>query len=318
MEKKTLLKRPLVVCLCASFCCLLWGSAMPVIKKGYALWNITSGDYAGKILFAGWRFLVAGVLVICIQSLAKRKAVLPRKAAWLYVIKLAMVQTVLQYFFLYVGLANTAGVRSSILNGCSSFFAILLACFLFRTEPFTKAKLAGCLLGPAGVILINLGGDSGGEAFALLGDGFILLAALSYALSSALVKLYSKYEDPVVLSGWQFLFGGGIMILVSMGMGGKLSCVSGSGLLLFAYLAALSAVAYSLWGVLLKYNPVSSVTIYGFMTPLFGVLLSGLLLGENALEWKTILAMVLVCGGIFVVNYAEYRENTIQRKNKYT
>lgn len=306
------LTRPWVVCLLAGTCCLLWGSAMPVIKQGYTLWNIPAGDYAAKILFAGLRFAVAGGLVILFSSLSARKFLLPKSKSLPYVFKLAMVQTVLQYVFLYVGLANTAGVRSSILNGCSSCFAILLACFLLRTERFTRAKLLGCVLGPAGVILMNLGGSSGGEGASLLGDACILLAALSYALSSALVKVYARYENPVILSGWQFLVGGIVMSLLSLALGGRLHGTTGEGLALFLYLAALSAVAYSLWGTLLKRNPVSSVTIYGFMTPLFGVLLSGLLLGEQAMDAKTLGAMLLVCGSIFVVNYAEYHPQSIK------
>ncbi len=70
------------------------------------------------------------------------------------------------------------------------------------------------------------------------------------------------------------------------------------------YMGFLSAVAYTLWGVLLKYNPVSRVTIFGFMNPMFGVLLSALLLGESgqALNLHTLAALLLVCLGIYVVN----------------
>lgn len=73
---------------------------------------------------------------------------------------------------------------------------------------------------------------------------------------------------------------------------------------LLMYLGVLSAVAYTLWGVLLKYNPVSRVTVFGFMNPVFGVILSAIFLGESgqALTWNTLAALVLVCLGIYVVN----------------
>ena len=65
---------------------------------------------------------------------------------------------------------------------------------------------------------------------------------------------------------------------------------------LLIYMAMISAVAYSLWGMLLKYNPVSKVTVFGFMNPVIGVILSALLLNEteslgvsSVLAWEFIL-----------------------------
>ncbi len=87
-------------------------------------------------------------------------------------------------------------------------------------------------------------------------------------------------------------------------MGGHITKVTPSGIGLLVYLALVSAVAYSLWGILLKYNPVSRVTVFGFMNPVFGVLLSALLLGETdqASGILGLLSLLLVSVGIYVVN----------------
>ena len=87
-------------------------------------------------------------------------------------------------------------------------------------------------------------------------------------------------------------------------MGGHITKVTPSGIGLLVYLAMVSAVAYSLWGILLKYNPVSRVTVFGFMNPVFGVLLSALLLGEKdqASGILGLLSLLLVSVGIYVVN----------------
>ena len=87
-------------------------------------------------------------------------------------------------------------------------------------------------------------------------------------------------------------------------MGGHITKVIPSGIGLLVYLALVSAVAYSLWGILLKYNPVSRVTVFGFMNPVFGVLLSALLLGETdqASGILGLLSLLLVSVGIYVVN----------------
>ena len=87
-------------------------------------------------------------------------------------------------------------------------------------------------------------------------------------------------------------------------MAGHITKVTPSGIGLLVYLALVSAVAYSLWGILLKYNPVSRVTVFGFMNPVFGVLLSALLLGETdqASGALGLLSLLLVSVGIYVVN----------------
>ena len=82
----------------------------------------------------------------------------------------------------------------------------------------------------------------------------------------------------------------------------------------------ISAVAYTLWSILLKYNPVSRVTVFGFMIPVFGVLLSAVFLGESsqALSWNVLAALILVSLGIFVVNTSEKPEKKTERKeNKF-
>jgi drug/metabolite transporter (DMT)-like permease len=68
-----------------------------------------------------------------------------------------------------------------------------------------------------------------------------------------------------------------------------------------AYLAVVSAAAFSLWSLLLKHNPVSDVAIFNFEIPVFGVILAALILGESIFEWKNLVALVLVCVGIWLV-----------------
>lgn len=53
-----------VVFLLALFCCLLWGSSYPAIKNGYALFGIAPADIASKLVFAGWRFAIAGLTLV--------------------------------------------------------------------------------------------------------------------------------------------------------------------------------------------------------------------------------------------------------------
>lgn len=303
-QKKTGLQNALIAGLCATLCCALWGSASPVIKTGYVLFAINTADTPSIILFAGLRFFLAGVLATLIGSALNRKPLIPARASLPNVAKLALVQTILQYVFFYTGVANSSGVKSSIVQSASPFIVILVACFLFRNERFTVVKLAGCVFGLIGMVIVNLDGSTLDFNMTFLGEGCILISNFWYAISSSLIKSYSKTENPVTLSGYQFMLGGAIMAVIGFVLGGRLTQITWTGVGILFYLAVLSAVAYSLWGMLLKVNPVSRIAVYGFMTPIFGVLFSALILGEveQAFNLQTLSALILVCIGIFIVN----------------
>lgn len=296
-----------VVCGLALICCLLWGSAFPCIKIGYQLFDIASGDVGSQLLFAGYRFALAGVLTILLGSLISRKPLVPKKSSWSSILRLCLVQTVLQYICFYIGLANTTGVKSSIIEASNVFLSLLAASLLFRLEKLTLKKVIGCIIGFAGVVLINLNGSGLDASMSFLGEGMILLSASAYALSSILISRYSQNENPVVLSGFQFFIGGILLALLGAVMGGHISSFTPASAALLLYMALISAVAYTLWGILLKYNPIGRVAVFGFLNPLFGVILSALLLHESnqAFSLQGLISLILVCLGIFTVNRAD-------------
>ncbi len=305
MKKKHLLQQTGAVWFFAMVCCFLWGSAFPCIKIGYALFGIDSADTASQILFAGLRFTLAGVLVVLFYSIMQRKPMLPKKSAWGMIGMISMFQTVLQYFFFYVGLAHTTGVKGSIIEAANVFMAIIFASLIFHQERIDLPKAVGCIIGFAGVVLVNLTGSGLGGGIRIDGEGFMLIACAAYAMSSVLIKRFSEREDPVVISGYQFAVGGLVMMGIGFAMGGRLQGEAGpEAIALLLYMAMISAVAYSVWSLLLKYNPVSRVTVFGFMTPVFGVVLSAVFLGEAAsMPWlQSMIALVLVSAGIYIVN----------------
>ena len=306
-EKKNIFTHPFMIAVCALLCCALWGSASPAIKIGYQLLAVEG--IASTILFAGIRFTAAGILTVAIYSIARRKLLIPKKENMPKVLTVSVFQTVIQYIFFYVGLANTTSVKGTIASGSSAFFCVLIASLIFRQEKLTAKKIIACLLGFAGIVIVNLSGLEFTMSF--MGDGFVILSTVSYAFSSVLMKKFSKHEDPVVISGYQFIIGGAFMVLVGAVAGGRIS-VSGGGIALLTYLAFLSAIAYALWGVLLKYNTVSKVTIYSFTTPVFGTILTFIFLpdsnGVNPINLA--ITLVLVSLGIFLLNY-QPKEKTL-------
>ena len=156
-KANTLFKNPIIVAVCAIFCCALWGSATPFIKMGYAL-TLPVKDTASTILYAGMRFCFAGLLTILFYSIARRKFLYPKKENLGRVVTVSCFQTIIQYIFFYIGLANTSGVKGTVLSGSNAFFALLVASLIFRQEKLNLKKILACILGFAGIILVNING----------------------------------------------------------------------------------------------------------------------------------------------------------------
>lgn len=142
-------------------CCALWGSAFPCIKIGYGLFGIPAHDSASQLLFAGLRFTLAGMLVIVGMSVAQRRPLVPQARDIKPICILSLFQTIGQYFFFYLGLSRASAMSSSIIEASANFLAILFAALAFRTEKLNTAKVLGCVLGFAGVALVNLSGADG-------------------------------------------------------------------------------------------------------------------------------------------------------------
>ena len=148
------LQRPMVICLLAAFCCLLWGSAFPAVKIGYGLLSISSADSAEQLIFAGLRFFFAGVVAVLFHSASLRRLRLPARSSLWKATKLGLIQTLVQYALFYIGMAHTSGVKGSVLMAVHVFFAILISAKLFHYERLNAPKLLGCLCGFGGVLLI--------------------------------------------------------------------------------------------------------------------------------------------------------------------
>ncbi|HWP51184.1 MAG TPA: DMT family transporter [Clostridia bacterium] len=288
----------------ALFCCALWGSAVPFTKISMGLFSIAPDAFANQILIAGLRFTLAGLGTIVVFSFKAGKLLLPDKKGFRVALLLAMFQTVGQYTFYYVGLSNASGVNASLVQSANVFIAFLLSCFVFKQEIFTRIKLFGCLLGFSGILLMYAGSLNGHIRFSFMGEGMIFLSALFAATSVCLLKKLSCQFSPLVLSGYQFLLGGLLMLFGGFTCGGHIPTPHTGGFSILVYLAFVSTAAYSLWGYLLRHNPVSSIAIFGSTTPVFGILFSCVFLGEfSNLTWNAAGELVCAVLSIFLINY---------------
>lgn len=295
------------VVLLANICCALWGSAFACIRTGYEWLDIRRTS--DQIVFAGIRFTLAGVQLFAAYLIVNRRICRLPGELFFGVFRLGIMQTFVQYIFYYIGVAHTTGVKGSVINSANSFFLILLAHFFRKGERLDAKKITGCLFGIAGVIVINLGGDFGGS-FKLTGEGFILLACLAYAMASLMSQKLSQGKDPMVITCYNFLFGGSCLLLAGLLMGGTIPHFTLKSFVLLFYMGMISAGAFTVWTLLLKYNPVGRIAIFGFLIPVYGCVSASLFLGEVFFKPENAAALVLVCIGIVIVNRQPKRKES--------
>lgn len=285
----------------ATLCTLLWGSSYPAIKNGYALLAIAQDDIPAQMLFAGYRFFLAGLFLVVLAQFSGKPVFRVSPRQWCQVGILGLTQTTLQYVFFYIGLAYATGVKAAILNATGTFFSVIIAHFIYHNDRLTHRKIVGCLFGFAGVFVVNFNKSMFDFEFILMGEGFIVIAAFVLAAASIYGKRISQSMDTLIMTAHQLTLGGLALMLSGWINGGSLNSFDWQSGLLLVYLAVLSSAAFALWSALLKYNPVGMITIFNFLVPVFGALLSAMFLNENILEWKNLLALVLVCTGIWLV-----------------
>lgn len=302
VDNKVFFTNKKIVIILASFCCILWGSAYPGVKSGYALFKINTDDLFSKLSFAGYRFIIAGLMVLAISMFFSKDIFSLSKKNIKQLIILGVTQTTLQYIFFYIGLANTTGVKGSIMNSTTTFFSVIIAHFLYANDKITFKKALGCILGFVGVILVNFNSNILDFSFKITGEGFIIIAALAFSASAIYGKKLSDHIDVMLTTGYQLLIGGIILLLLGIINKGYVTNFTVSSTLILLYLSLLSAIAFTIWTILLKYNKVGEISIFNFIIPVSGAILSSIFLGETILEWKNAAALVLVCIGIYIVN----------------
>ena len=284
----------------ALLCNFLWGSAIPAIAQGYQLLSIEDST-GGQMLFAGIRFSVSGVAILVFWALSHRQMPRITKSTLQDGFRLCLLWTVGQYACYYLGMAHATGVSASIIQGFEVFVTLILGALCFHSEALTARKVAGSLIGVAGIALFSGGGSVG---FSWMGEGLLAAGTVFASMASQLLAKYSKHADPIVLAGTQFVLGGLLLAALGLVLGGQLTLDTPAAWGILAWLILVSSVAYGLWSLLIATHPVSSVVVWSFTLPVFGVLLSLVLLGDqgNPFGLTSAVAVALLCLGIWLVD----------------
>lgn len=302
----SIFQRPVWVALLAFIAAFSWGWAFPLVKLGFAEYGITQDMTASKMLFAGLRFGLAGIIILLIAATTGRsfsyKSTAPKGSFSnaLFLLLFALMNTTLHYACFYIGLSYSQGARAAILNSMSVFTLVILACIFFKSDKMTYRKMLGCVVGFAGILTLNMGNQESG-AFTLLGDGLIILNALCGAFAGLLTRGVNKRIDVFVGTGYSLAVGGALLIIPSLLMGATLPQITLWGVCILALLVGISTIGFALYNKLLTCNPIGKVAIWNSLIPVVGALTSCICLHETFYA-KYIWAAGLATIGIYIIN----------------
>ena len=305
-DKESIFQQPLWVALFAFTAAFLWGWAYPFIKLGFAEFQISSDMTGSKMLFAGIRFCLSGLIILTIGRLTNRSFSLndayrgKRFTSLLFLLLFALLNTTLHYAAFYIGLSHSQGSRASILNSLSVFTVVILACVFFKSDRMTLRKVVGCVVGFLGILALNLGGEDSGS-FTFLGDGMIILNALCGAFAGLMTRGVNKRIDVFIGTGYSLAVGGALLIIPGLLLGGTLPHITLWGIVILLFLIAISTIGFTLYNKLLTCNPVGKVAIWNSLIPVVGAVTSCLCLGET-FYLKYILAATLAASGVYISN----------------
>jgi drug/metabolite transporter (DMT)-like permease len=296
----------------AIIACLLWSSAFAGVKIGL--------QYETPLHFAGIRFFISGWLVFPLAFRNNLSYFRIITGQWKMILLIAFMQTFLQYALFYTGINLIPGAVGAIIIGSQPLFISLVAHFLMPDDRMTMSRISIIFLGILGVILVTLSRDSASLSGRIAIAGVLLLVAINIlsGFTNVLIAREKGMIPPLVLSSSSMIIGGGGLYLVSLLLeptesGPKPLEYYGS----LIWLSLLSAIAISIWTVLLKRpgTKVSELNFWKFLIPLFGAILSWILLPNEKPQLWTVLGMVVIAGSLVGLNLVQ-RKNHVFLKEK--
>ncbi len=276
--------------------CVFWGSTYLAIKVG-----VTE---LPPFLFAGLRFLVAGLVLLALARALGDP--LPRRSDW-------RTLTIVGLLLLAGGNAFVVWSEQYIGSGIASIFVVTVAMWpaLFDaiipggSSELNWRIIAGLLLGFAGTLLLV--GASPAEILAADKRGPIALslASASWALGSVYAKRHPTQASPYMGAAFQMIVGGSAVALVGTLLGEWPAWhLSSRGIGAIAYLVVFGSVlGYSAYSYALRHASATIVGTYAYVNPVIAVLLGWLLLHEPV-GGRTFIAMAMILGAVIWIQFS--------------
>lgn len=276
---------------------LLWGSLYPMVKVGFAAYQVVST--ADILLFAGIRFTLCGIAICIFAAITDKASYKPAGKAIFPILLAGFFSIILHYSFTYLGLGSTDSSKTALIKQIGSLFYVCFSFLFFKEDRPTAQKLIAAAVGFLGIIALNISS----KGFSLsVGDILILGASFSIMFSNVISKKVSQTVSPITTTGISQFFGGVVLLIVGALMGGKVQFRLDASLLPMVYICIASSVSYCVWFSILKSGELSSLYIIKFAEPVFACIFGAILLGENIWKIQYLAALVLICTGILISN----------------
>jgi drug/metabolite transporter (DMT)-like permease len=306
-NEKLLRSRVLSTTFLAIVACLLWSTAFVGVKIGL--------KYTTPLQFAGIRFFLSGIYILpfCGNLL---RSITQIKRNWKEVLRLALFQTFLLYALFYLGISLVPAAITAIIIGASPLFSAILAHLLLNDDKLSMRKMLSISLGMTGVIIIAVsrGSFSWAEGKEFWGILILVLANMAGSMGNVMVVKYRFGLPPLLLNAAQLMTGGLGLILLSIPFEGLTFGVNEARYYIsLGWLSFMSAVAFSIWFILLR-RPgikVSELNVWKFLIPVFGAMLSWIILVDEHPEAIALIGMLLIGLSLIVLN-----ANFIRKNNK--
>ena len=307
--KENLFKNKVSSGIMALICTVLWGSAFPVLKVSFKELNILPINIYSKLYFAGIRFFIAALALFIVTKFILKINFKIELKYFKQLLILGFFQTTLMYFFFYNGLGFTTGIKSSIIMSSSNFFVIIIAHFIYKNDKINHQKIFGLTTGFLGIILINFDKLPFDMTFTFRGEGFLILGALAGTFGTFLGKNLTVKLHPMVVTTYQMFFGAVILLVLGkVGMGKTTLNFNTLSFTLLIYAAFISSAAFAIWFTLLKYHKAGEITLYRFLIPVSGSILSVIFLSEEHFTINILIALFLVSMGIILINTSKSKK----------
>ncbi|HHD56794.1 MAG TPA: DMT family transporter, partial [Desulfobulbaceae bacterium] len=259
--------------------------------------------YSGPFSFAGIRFMIAGLLLLPFWW-TRRPSLSVLRANFRVIVLVSFFQTFLMYGLFYLAMTMVSGAIAAILIGASPLTAAVVAHYIIADDHLTLPKTISLLLGLVGIVILSVSrqpwaSPSGLREF--IGIVLLFLCTVSSALGNVLVAGERSDMDPVFLNSLQIFSGGLCLFIVSLFVEkASFSVFPLEYYLALAWLSCLSAVAFTLWFVLLQRPDVkvSQLNLWKFIIPVFGAIFSWLLLPDESPHLSSVVGMVVIAVSI--------------------
>jgi len=276
---------------------LLWGSLFPMVKLGFAAYHVTST--ADILLFAGIRFVLCGGIICLFSLLRNRASFSAARRSMLPILATGLFAIVLHYGFSYLGLDSIASSKTALLKQAGPVFYVCFSFLFIREDRPTLQKIAAAVIGFLGVVALNL--TPTGVTFSM-GDLLILAASFCTVFANVISKKVFAAVEPVTAAGISQLFGGAVLLLVGICMGGSVQFAADRSLWIMGYICAASVVSYCLWYGVVKKGELSRLFVVKFAEPAFACAFGAVLLREDIWKLQYLAAFVLICTAVWLAN----------------